>query len=574
VAHSDFDDNPTESLANWDQVAGDWSTTGSEPLGYWCNTTDNDALLIHSLHAVVDGEQYITCKIMGSTAGDQLRIIMGYVDEDNWCAVEYEFGDGAGVMRFLESTTTGGIEQLGDDVPIKIHLGVWYDVIACLHDGIITGRWETVDDVTGGYEDEERTILQYRDTTVDGDQAGFGTGTCTGTASFDEFTFYIHRCETPGYTDCPQGEQTCVVWFNGASHHSGDTESDDLDDPYWETSGTGGWEWNPYYQQWRGTPDAWAICQVPQSYDKQGQYIHATINPQGDNYGEVRTTWLIGDYVDADNFHALKVEWTEGTYRTYVATVIKRTSGSDATVATFNNYWSTGFGFPSMSLCVMDDAVMGTVSTATGTTTSNVRGSTSHGGRLAGMAVTGSYSASFMGWTYERHYGTGIDGACDRCGGTWLCGENWATCVGGTVPMYMKVALDGFVNGVDGYDDDGRFIGACDSCDNLNGIYVAKLYYTNEAMCSYLYEPFPTDCLYVAGYHRIIVNIYQYGTGYNRIDVSVWFDGYYGNPDVSYSKYPWSGDCSSIEDMELTLSGSSSVACDTTSSTCFITAIT
>jgi hypothetical protein len=350
------------------------------------------------------------------------------------------------------------------------------------------------------------------------------------------------------YSLCKECDKSCTMWSDRGNDH-------DRDAPYWSTTGT--WTWDGS-SMWVGSNGSSAVCLLPQNYNKIGQTAFCNVTPNAGN-GQVRTTYLMADYKDSNNFHALKVVWT-GTGSlggTYSATIVKRTAGTDSVLSTFTGSWTVYLTIPSCQLCVIDSAVMGVVRSIDTRVSGYVRTSL-HGGRLSGM-LAGSDDAQFGHYYHKRHFGvSSLDGLCPTCTQASMCG---GVCTGG-LPLKVKTVISGL------YNRD------CLYCSDLNGIYIASLLFTTAYQCCWEVA-IPGLCeTGIEGYRRLRVNAAYYGSLFTY---DVWVDMSYSseslNPDTSWLRRSWYGKCYEWSNFEVPLSDFGSVMCNRDGSSAYLTAI-
>lgn len=153
-----------------------------------------------------DRSQVLESKFWADTADDVAWFILGYDDvAPNYVAAAVKFlaGD-CGELRFYSDnigTTSGEVYYFSG-----LSLSTYHTIRFCLDftTGELTANVTTADDT---YQFKEIVTLP----SPSGDQAGYGTGTITGTIKFDDFAFYLHKLERTSCPDC-ELDAECLLY--------------------------------------------------------------------------------------------------------------------------------------------------------------------------------------------------------------------------------------------------------------------------------------------------------------------------------------------------------------------------
>lgn len=149
-------------------------------------------------------------EVMGSIDGDTLRVIICWVDDDNYLWSELETDTECGWLRLWQRSA--GHNTLLKEMPITGGIiGQWHTLYACYDSdpepyegsGRFEGRVETA-------SLEWFTVAE--NVSAAGTYAGLGTGPLTGTATFDNFELWMEQTDDdPECPTCKRGVESCEI---------------------------------------------------------------------------------------------------------------------------------------------------------------------------------------------------------------------------------------------------------------------------------------------------------------------------------------------------------------------------
>ena len=190
ICEDDFNRvDSTDLGVKWTEVDGDAEIASSKL------RLDNeaDALVIcNGEHPNVSPTNwFIEVDVVGDTVLDRARVILDYVDDDNYLYFEWRFGDVTTDARLALNDVTGGVTTLIEAKTITDNdhgnINETRQLQVCLEYGYFTGILHEPDDYTS-------YIVQSAGvTTHGGRKSGLGSGTCDGVIDFDDYTAGITR---------------------------------------------------------------------------------------------------------------------------------------------------------------------------------------------------------------------------------------------------------------------------------------------------------------------------------------------------------------------------------------------
>lgn len=137
--------------ADWTTVSGTWAIDTNR-----LKCTASGLLLCNTVHPDSEVKQWAAFTCTPITNQDKARVILDYVDSNNYHYVELEMGTTAPAIRFYV-VTAGAPFQIGSDVTVAAPLGASYSLVGC-HDGVriaarFNGTWYCqVSTAHGGYK--------------------------------------------------------------------------------------------------------------------------------------------------------------------------------------------------------------------------------------------------------------------------------------------------------------------------------------------------------------------------------------------------------------------------------------
>jgi hypothetical protein len=166
----------TDNLAtNYDTRAGTWSVSSGV-----LSTSSSNALLIANAAAPSNAGKF-TIRVSSSTSGQEIRIVGAYVDDDNYLFGKITFGA-------FPATTTVGLWKR--DAGVETQLGV---------NGTVSGLFASTLYTAVICWGSDRSSITFNGMTRShksyvpaGDQAGVGSGSLSGSLTFDDLDYDKH----------------------------------------------------------------------------------------------------------------------------------------------------------------------------------------------------------------------------------------------------------------------------------------------------------------------------------------------------------------------------------------------
>jgi hypothetical protein len=221
-----YDDFSVDNLAtDWDDRSGTWTVTGGE-----VQTASSSALLVANTGWTSEAAAYADAEIQCANNADNARLVILYVDDDNYWFAEVNPGAANGTLQLFERA--GGVNtQRGTNQTITgFTTSETVEVKLCYaNDLIIAEAQATSFPARIGF-----TTTQ----TVAGTQAGVGTGSVTTRCDFLTFQAKKHGSEVD---DCPRCI-SCILCDTGEMPQqvqvtvSGITDGSCGDCTYWNAT--------------------------------------------------------------------------------------------------------------------------------------------------------------------------------------------------------------------------------------------------------------------------------------------------------------------------------------------------
>lgn len=512
---------------SWVEQSGDWEISSNRLI-----VSDSDALLNNTTAQPISDEQMRHKATIRATAdGDQLRVIVAYLDTNNYLYAQFEFDSTCGELTLWE-VISGTHTQIGDTIPVR---GDWLDadhILSVCYDSGPCCPDESDDSAAFGADGCIGTLRAIFNNThiasafdvaapTGGYYVGLGTGTLTGTATFDDVTAY--RIEEEANCRCRL--PNCFIMYDGFDRSALGCE--------WSTlSGTPSIVSNAL--ELDSGDSVLSLRPTPRCAGSYKVTVEAVLDSSGDSYR------IIFDYEDSDNYHY--VEITGGNSPTGNIAIVERVGGTETTLHSDSEDIALSH---TAAVCFTDGLL---IDVNIGAITVEQEASAVFG-RYAGLSGTGG-TATFGSFTYELTH-SDDDPLCDDCVTyTSICSDGSdvdpkTVCEGDVFSTYMKVTLSGL---------------SCPAfCPGVSGSYILGY---NSISCNWAF----TDLTLCSGGLNLELYICRDDNDRPRISLRVdmtvltpligWFEwaGDPGDPDI---------DCVSLDEFEVPR-GSSSVPVSTT----------
>ena len=179
-----FYDKYDVDISKWDERAGTWSINSDTPSRL--ETSSSNALIITNAPTTAATDHWIKVHIESATSGDEIRLIVGYEDDDNYCYIQLEFYLDHAHITYWERIA-GRDTQQGDEVLddfSDVASGV-YSVCYDWADGKIKLNTEQYgSDIFLEGSTRRSFMWLVSPTAPSGTKAGLGTGTISGAVKF------------------------------------------------------------------------------------------------------------------------------------------------------------------------------------------------------------------------------------------------------------------------------------------------------------------------------------------------------------------------------------------------------
>lgn len=157
----------SSGLSSWTQVSGTWT----ESSGVASTSSSNAVLLCDTDNPDGDANIKVSCTVNIATDGDTARIILDYIDTNNYWFAEFKAGSGGYVRIYQRS---GGSNTLKDSADPAFTAGIGNHVCMSYRDGQVMAS-------VGGF------VISTL-ATLSSDSWGLGTGATSGAITFDDIT--------------------------------------------------------------------------------------------------------------------------------------------------------------------------------------------------------------------------------------------------------------------------------------------------------------------------------------------------------------------------------------------------
>lgn len=186
VFTDEFNRADSSSLgADWSEQAGNWEIASNE-----LTTADSNAL-VRCEEATDAGSHYVTVTMSSDADMDQIRVIVDYVDDNNYHFAEVETGATNSILR-LYSRVAGSNTQLGSDQTLAgIATGDDLAIKVCFSSGLLSAQVGPVNN----YHQESSAGGT-------GTKCGLATGLLAGDAVFDSFEIQTHKDTSESCPEC------------------------------------------------------------------------------------------------------------------------------------------------------------------------------------------------------------------------------------------------------------------------------------------------------------------------------------------------------------------------------------
>ena len=452
---------------SWVADAGSWSIAS----GVLQTTSSSGRLEYQTSHPGSVASAIVNVQVKGTADGDCLRI---WLTTDLFVELELET-DGFGYLRLYDNS--------GEIAETRVEgatLDTWHSLTGCYHhgDGKMSERFSGhfIPSETG-FTTQVYTQERYVIDGGTGNHVGLATGTLTGTASFDMFDFKSHQGDGD-YTSCEDCLE-CEIW----TPWSPSIGTGDATDAWDQISGT--WTNAPGEPLKTDSASAVVVSRVTHSSDSCDSRLTCTIDSADNNTVKVYLPYGTGD---SDSVYvSIKFHATLGKVKLYDGATLLQESG----------FYNTS-GPQDVTFCIRSGRASIKVGSAIDAVDLDLLTQTT--GRVFGFAsANASAGTTISDLIWER---TKSDQAeCVACGGYEEC----QFCIADNQPEFMVVTADGV--------QDGTF---CDSCEEMNGTYVQRLYgsyipcwYWSTAWIGTCTPPLPA----IFGYVRFIIGSWYGKTG-------------------------------------------------------------
>lgn len=452
IATDDFNRGDSTNLgADWtERLGGSGWEISSNVL---TTAVANDVVTHNDGHPDDESDLRVWARVRGAI-GDQLRIIVCYVDNDTYLFGQLEIGSDC-VYLSIWKRASGSNTQLGDtqticcDYPLE-----WHWMVVCHQaeyypdDAWLSAQVETSDHRIGYVkEDVDSDVSEY---------GGLGTGTLAGTpvAEFDDFALWI--LQSPSWPQCPDCEyRTCVIYHDTFDRPT--YPDTDLGSCWDETTGADYLAISSdKHLAITGGPTL-ALCTVLAPEVNGNQYLYVSMRIAGPSLA----AYIYLDYDSATDFHRLTITSPAGEGGQAHIELHSCVAGVETSLgSTVINGWGLDQNF-NVCIGLSESAILARVSGYAGlpgdpayaenVTISETTSPT--GGRAAGLGSSaGSYGLiEIYDFQFDRlksddypECPTCLPGYCGGCSDE--------------PPVLMKVTFRGFIG----------------DCDYLNGSYIVS----------------------------------------------------------------------------------------------------
>lgn len=173
----------------WQVVSGDWNMTGSGV------TAGSDAMMIYDI-ASDTYNMVVQVNVVGSTPGDEIKVILNYQDSDNYCYVQFTMlYNGCIEIHQVQSGTDTMLQKIGMDFSSSSFDGTKVFLIVDFANTAAHGPY-MLTNITGSSTIVGLPLMEM------GYSFGLGTGTVASTVTFQKFSAGF-RYDPDTHTTCP-----------------------------------------------------------------------------------------------------------------------------------------------------------------------------------------------------------------------------------------------------------------------------------------------------------------------------------------------------------------------------------
>jgi hypothetical protein len=190
------DDFSVDNLAtDWDDRSGSWAVSGGD-----LDCTSASALIVTTadVTAGLNGV-FAAVKITCATTSDIGRLVIAYVDDNNYWFAEVQPGASNGTLKLFQRSS-GVNTQKGDTQTIAgFQATEQLQLVICYSSGVVV--------TTAGTN--LATVSTSSSITIAGTQCGLGTGAGSSSVSFDDFSFTQHDVDNATCAFCDRACNPC-----------------------------------------------------------------------------------------------------------------------------------------------------------------------------------------------------------------------------------------------------------------------------------------------------------------------------------------------------------------------------
>lgn len=198
----------TDMGCGWVEQVGDWEIDSNE-----AEIASASAVMTSAVPHPRGGTgaSKITVKLKGDTDGDQARVIVDYLNDDNYHFAQLEFDTVSSLDTLTIYKRSGGVNTQLDAASSMVSLNTNYEMTVCFDGNYIEANVGSL-----------ALSVSSATTAHEGVFAGLGTGTAAGIVNADDFDWDRMRsdddptcetCDSPELFDCPLCEDDTPPHF-------------------------------------------------------------------------------------------------------------------------------------------------------------------------------------------------------------------------------------------------------------------------------------------------------------------------------------------------------------------------
>lgn len=215
IFSDNFDRSNTSSMgSSWDERAGDWSISSNAAV---CSIADG---LMVTTQTQPDAEPsgYVSAIINCNTSNDVARLVIGYVDDNNFYFCQVRFTNTESYIQ-LGRKNAGTVSLYGFEATLfEGARNVDTLVRLCYADGVLTAQIFDGSIESAVYASVDQSV------TITGTKVGIATGTRAGVIAFRSFDWQ-HRLSV-SRPDCPSCAPACILCEDGTWPYAVQVEFD------------------------------------------------------------------------------------------------------------------------------------------------------------------------------------------------------------------------------------------------------------------------------------------------------------------------------------------------------------